>query len=145
MTPWKSKRDAAAENYLENDCYAMDGYVPHRDTYKAGWDAATAELLKERDALQSRLDELTMPKIPTSPYERELAERCERYRLALERIAKIKDDWGNGAVFPSEAAKIAREALKPDMEYSANKPDKEYEINADTATLADLYGDNLDQ
>ncbi len=36
----QSLMEAASETYIENDCYAMDGNGPHRDSFKAGYRAA---------------------------------------------------------------------------------------------------------
>jgi hypothetical protein len=43
--------------------------------------------------------------------EKRLETRCARYKTAIKKISKMKNDWGNGHCTPTEAAEIAKEAL----------------------------------
>lgn len=53
----KKMRDELEEKYIEYDCYAMDGNGPHRDSFKAGFDACYAIMQKRIKELEEHLGE----------------------------------------------------------------------------------------
>lgn len=79
------------------------------------WIEETERLRRERDEARAEVERLKktisyLPKVPTQPYEKRLAQTCNRYREALERITEVA--YGYGGESPHQ--QIAREALRKD-------------------------------
>lgn len=101
-------RDKLCEEYLDYECYAMDGTGPHRDTFKAGFDAALQELSRRAEGefdhtaayaeYEKRFEDIGKDMGFTDgarwQHQRdwariqELEAEASRYREALERIAE---------------------------------------------------------
>lgn len=86
----KQKRDEAANAYcasaITGRCHEC-GYFPllvHEDAYKAGWDACWTEAQAENARLKEALSHL--PKVPTEPYEKEMAREIARLKDENERL-----------------------------------------------------------
>lgn len=95
----RKRRDELAEEYLEVECYAMDGSGPHRTTYLAGYDAGWAEGQARIEELENNIMKLVLEKDPDCSVKqlaiihqkKVIASLQEKLTAAQAELAESKD------------------------------------------------------